>query len=175
MRQFEVFILAQIENTLSICPVIYSFIHSCSIFEHQLPGASMRNPAHGKGHEEETRQAKASQISREPPWTYSSIYPQTRICLPYYIMPFTNSSDINRGLSPHHLFLEKVNLELLDNKSPGHNKNVSIPKPLWWLSSLPDRFVWPHVIVHSLPTVRGTRCNKLSKYRFFWELRKLLV
>ena len=93
------------------------------------PGASTRNPAHGKGHEEETRQAKASRISREPPWTYSSIYPKARICLPYYIMPFTNSSDINRGLSPHHLFLEKVNLELLDNKSPGH-KSVSIQKPL---------------------------------------------
>ena len=110
-------------------------------FQGKLPGASTRNPAHGKGHEEETRQAKVSRISREPPWTYSSIYPKTRICLPYYIMPFTNSSDINRGLSPHHFFLEKVNLELLDNKSPGHNKSVSIQKPLWWLSSLPDRFI----------------------------------
>ena len=90
----------------------------------------MRNPAHGKGHEEETQQAKVSRISREPPWTYLSIYPKTRICLPYYIMPFTNSSDINRGWSPHHLLLEKVNLELLDNKSPGHNKSVSIQKSL---------------------------------------------
>ena len=89
----------------------------------------MRNPAHGKVHEEETRQAKASQISREPPWTYSSIYPKTRICLPYYIMPFTNSSDINRGLSPH-LFLEKVNLEILDNTSPGHNECFNPKTPL---------------------------------------------
>ena len=128
--------------------------------ESRLPGPSTRNPAHGKGHEEETRQAKASQILREPPWTYSSIYPKTRICLPYYIMPFTNSSDINRRLSTHHLFLEKVNLELLDNKSPGHNKSVSIQKSLWWLSSLPDKFVRTltatHVIVCGLPTARGT-------------------
>ena len=94
-----------------------------------VSGASTRNPAHGKSHEEETPQAKASRILREPPWTYSSIYPKTRICLPYYIMPFTNSSDINRGLFPHHLFLEKVNLELLDNKSSGHNKSASIQKP----------------------------------------------
>ena len=56
--------------------------------------------------------------------------PRTKICLFYYIMPFTNFSDINRGLSPHHLFLEKVNLEVLDNKSPGHNNSVSIQKPL---------------------------------------------
>ena len=55
----------------------------------------------------------------------------------FTVMLSTYSSDINRGLSPHHLFLEKVNLELLDDKSPGHNKSVSIQKPLWWLSSLP--------------------------------------
>ena len=71
-------------------------------------------------------------------------------------MPFTNFSDITRGLSPNHLFLEKVNLELLDNKSPGHNKSVSIQKPLLWLSSLLDRFIWnlttTLVIIYSLPT-----------------------
>ena len=37
---------------------------------------------------------------RETPWTCLSIYPKTRICLSYYFVPFTNSSDINRGLSP---------------------------------------------------------------------------
>ena len=128
--------------------------------ESRLPGPSVRNPAHGKGHEEETQQAKVGQISREPPWTYLSIYPKTRVCLPYCNMPFTNSSDINRGLSPHHLFLEKVNLELLDNKSSGHNKSASIQKPCWWLFSLPDRFIQTltatHVIVYSLPTAKGT-------------------
>ena len=34
------------------------------------------------------------------PWIFSSIYPKTRICLSYSFVPFTNSSDINRGLSP---------------------------------------------------------------------------
>ena len=28
------------------------------------------------------------------PWICSSIYPQTKICLSYYFLPFTNSSDI---------------------------------------------------------------------------------
>ena len=56
--------------------------------------------------------------------------PKTRICLLYCVMLSAYSSDINRVLSPHHLFLEKVNLELLDNKSPGHNKSVSIQTPL---------------------------------------------
>ena len=55
--------------------------------------------------------------------------PPKPVCLPYCIMLFAYASDINRGLSLH-LFLEKVNLELLDDKSPGHNKSVSIQKPL---------------------------------------------
>ena len=36
---------------------------------------------------------------RGTPWICSSIYPKTRICLSYYFVSFTNSSDINRGLS----------------------------------------------------------------------------
>ena len=33
------------------------------------------------------------------------------------------------GCPPTTFFWKKVNLELLDNKSPGHNKSVSIQKP----------------------------------------------
>ena len=106
------------------------------------------------------------------PWTFSSIYSQNRslpalLCYAFHLF-FLHY----KGLSPHQLFLEKVNLELLDNKSPGHNKSVSIPKPLWWLSSLPDSFVHDrfvqtlpaaHVIVYSLPTARGTGSLKHPK------------
>ena len=122
-----------------------------------LPGASVRNSAHGKGHEEGgSAYAKAgSSLRRHPVPKHLPLKP--RVCLLYCVMLSTYSSDINRGLSPYHLFLEKVNLELLDNKSPGHNKSVSIQKPLWWLSSLPARLVTAeYVIVCSLPTKRGT-------------------
>ena len=71
------------------------------------------------------------------------------------------------GLSPTTSFGEGVNLEFQLIIIPGRDRNVSTYKLLWKFSSLPDRFVWPHVIVHSLPTVRGTRCSKLSKNRFF--------
>ena len=90
------------------------------------------------------------------PWTCSSIYPETKICLSpvYYIMPFTNSSDINRGY-PRPPFSEENQLRALVNKSPGHSRSVSIQTPLMTFS-LPDRFVRTsaamHVIVHSLPT-----------------------
>ena len=32
----------------------------------------------------------------------------------------------------------------------------------------------PHVIVHSLPTMRGMRCSKLFKYRFLWAVKRLI-
>ena len=41
-------------------------------------------------------------------WTCSSIYPRTRICLSYYFMSFTSSSDISTGLS----LTKRVNLGL---------------------------------------------------------------
>ena len=49
---------------------------------------------------------------RGTPWICSSIYPKTRICLSYYFVSFTNSFDINKGLSPITFFLEKINLGL---------------------------------------------------------------
>ena len=49
--------------------------------------------------------------TRGPPWTCSSIYPKTRICLFYYFTTFTNSSDIGRGLSPTTFLCKKINLE----------------------------------------------------------------
>jgi len=79
------------------------------------------------------------------------------------------------GLSPTNSFGEGVNSELQLIIIPGRDRSVSTYKLLWKFSSLTDKFVWPHVIVHSLPTVKGTRCFKPSKNRFFWEVRKLLV
>ena len=80
----------------------------------------MGNPAHGKGHEERGLAKHKGRIRPRGPLGFSRAFtPKTRVCLLYYIMPFNYSSNINRGLSPYHLFREKVNLELLDNKSLG--------------------------------------------------------
>ena len=110
---------------------------------------------------------------QESPWIFSSIYPQNQS------LPTTLCSHLHlwlyRGLSPTTSFGEGVNLELQLIIIPGRDRSVSIYKLLWRFSSLPDRLVQPHVIVHSLPTMRGTRCFKPSKNRFFREVRKLLV
>ena len=62
-----------------------------------LPGATTGDPTHNKGHAEETWQAKADQASRDPLNLLEHL-PQNQN-LSYYFVPFTNSSDINRGLS----------------------------------------------------------------------------
>ena len=122
----------------------------------QLPGASVENPAHGKGHEEKAWLAKARSGLEGPP--FSSIYPKTKICLFYYFMTFTSSSDINRGLSPT-TFLWKNQLRALANTSPGHERNISNQTPsvsiLACLAGL-STLAATHVIICSLPTVRGT-------------------
>ena len=79
------------------------------------------------------------------------------------------------GLSPTTSFREGVNLEFQLIKTSGHDKSVLTYKLLWSFSSLPDRLVRPHVIAHSLPTVRGMRCFKPYKNRFLRKVRKLLV
>ena len=98
----------------------------------EILGVSLRNPARGKGHEEGglTKCKGGIRPQGSPLDFLKHLSPEPKICLPFYIMPFTNSSDINRRLSPHHHFPEEVNLELLDNKSPGRSKSVSIQKPL---------------------------------------------
>ena len=71
------------------------------------------------------------------------------------------------GLSPTTSLWKRVKLQLQLIIIPGCDRSASTYKLLWSFSSLPDRLVQPHVIAHSLPTVRGTRCFKPSKNRFF--------
>ena len=78
------------------CPLSYtlrSALEECQEPAHKIPPMTR-----SRG---ETRQARRIR-TRGTPWTGSSIYPDTKICLStvYYIMPFTNSFGITRGLSP---------------------------------------------------------------------------
>ena len=112
-----------------------------------------------------------------PPWTCPSIYPKTKICLFYYFTTFTNSSDIKGGAIPDHLSLKKINLELYLISLLGII-GVFQFKALWWLSSLPDRFVRTpaatHVIAHSLPTRRGMGSLRYSNNTELLRELKLL-
>ena len=78
------------------------------------------------------------------------------------------------GLSPTTSLWKRVNLQLQLIKFLGLTRvfqtTNSFGSPLACL----NRFFWPHVIVHSLPTVRGMRCSKLSKYRVLWAVKILI-
>ena len=66
--------------------------------------------------------SKASELNGLPRLSRASA-PKTRICPFYYFMTFTNSSDINRGLSGEN------QLRAIANKSPGHERNISNQTP----------------------------------------------
>ena len=121
-------------------------------------------PTHDKGHAERPDMQRQVR-TRGAPWTCLNVYPKTRICLFYYSMTFTNSSDINGGAIPDHLSLKKINLELYLISLLGII-GVFQFKPLRWLSNLPDRFTQTptatHTIVYSLPTPRGTGSLRYS-------------
>ena len=145
------------------------------ILQTHLPGASVRNSARGKVMKKEARHMQrrnqASGVPLEilehlPPKPESTYF--TALCSHLHIWLYG-------GLSPTTSLWKRVNLQLQLIIIPGRDRSVSTYKLLWRFSSLPDRLVRPHVIVHSLPTVRGTRCFKPSRNRFFWEVRKLLV
>ena len=79
-----------------------------------------------------------------------------------------------KGLSPTTSLWKRVNLQLQLIKFLGMPRVFqpinSFGSPLACL----NRFFRPHVIVQSLPTVRGMRCSKLSKYRFLWAVKRLI-
>ena len=66
-----------------------------------LPGASVGNPAYGKGHEEGgLTNAKVGSDLRGPPGFSQVSTLKTRVCLLYCAILSTYSSDITGGLSP---------------------------------------------------------------------------
>ena len=109
-------------------------------------------PVRGKGHEEGSLtkhkgvirlQGLLLEFPELPP-------PNTRVYLLYCVVLSTYYSDINRGLSPHHLFQEKVNSELLDYKSPDIIRVFQSKNPSdGFLACLPDSYsyacdcLWP--------------------------------
>ena len=110
---------------------------------------------------------------QESPWKFSSIYPQNQ-SLPTFCFVLSPTPLTLRGAVPHYLSLKKrFNLQLQLIKFLGvivFQHTNSFGSPLACL----NRFFRSHVIVQSLPTVRGMRCSKPSKYRFLWVVTRLI-
>ena len=137
-----------------------------------LRGASS---ARGKGHEEGgSAYAKRGSSLRSPPGNSWASTPKTRVCLLSALCSHLHLWLYRAGSCPPLPFSEKrVNLQLQLIKFLGvtvFQPTNSFGSPLACL----NRFFWPHVIVQSLPTVRGRRCSKLSKHRFLWVVKRLI-
>ena len=130
-----------------------------------LPGASVRRSTHDKVHEEGgLAYAKAGSSLRSPPGNSRASTPQNQSAY-FLLCAFTYTSDFTGGCPPLPLSEKRVNLQLQLIKFLGvivFQLTNSFGSPLACL----NRFFWPHVSAQSLPTVRGMRCSKLSKYRF---------
>ena len=128
-----------------------------------LPGAGA--PPMAKVMRKEARHTQGGIEPQESSWKFSSIYPQNQ-SLPTFCFVLSPIPLTLWGAVPHYLSLKKrVNLQPQLIKFLGlivFQPTNSFGSPLACL----NRFFGPHVITQSLPTVRGMRCSKLSKYRF---------
>ena len=133
------------------------------------PEATTGDPSHDKVMWKRT--VKQGFRTQRAPQAFSSIYPKTRICLFFYFMTFTNSSDINRGLTLTTFLWKKINLGL-QLKSVLDMKKYFQSKPLCQHFSLLGRYIQTltatHVIIYSLPTAKNT---KSLKHRAFQRVK----
>ena len=138
-----------------------------------LSGASVRSSAHGKCHEEGgSAYAKVGLSLRSPPENSRASTPKP-VSAYFWLCALTYTSDFMGGCPPLPLSEKRVNLQVQLIKFLGvivFQPTNSFGCPLACL----NRFFRPHVIVQSLPTVRGRRCSKLSKHRFLWVVKRLI-
>ena len=101
-----------------------------------LPGASVRNSAHGKGHEEGGFGiCKAGLSLRKPP--FPSIYPPKPESTYFTVSCSHHTSDFTGGWPPLPLLEKELTYSSKSIKIPGCDKSVSTYELLWRLSSLP--------------------------------------
>ena len=104
--------------------------------------------------------------------TCLSIYPQTRICLSYYFVPFTNSPDI-QGAIPDHLSLEKINLgfqliSLLDMRGIFQFKPPLLAFQLCWQ-------VYPDSCSYTYDCSQPPNCERHGKPKNIEPFKELKV
>ena len=148
-----------LHSVLKLVLMIYStWSRWSSSINGKLPGASMRNSARGKGHEEGgSAYAKVGSSLRRPPVSeHLPPKPQsayfTALCSHLYLWLYG-------GLSPTTSLCKGVNLGLQIINLLGGTR-VSQVKPLCWQTSLCDRIIHTlattYMIVYNLSTINST-------------------
>ena len=142
-----------------------------------MPGASTGDPTHDKIMWKRSDEQGGSGLKGPPGSAWASTPKPESVCLTILCLSPILLTLI--GVYPRPPFSGKSQLRDLVNKSPGHDRSVSIQTPLMAFS-LPARFIQTlaarHVIVHSLPTARDMGSLKHSKnIEPFKELKTIRV
>ena len=134
-----------------------------------MPGASVRNSAHGKGHEEGgLAYAKAWSSLRKPPVPeHLTPKPESVLCSHLHLWLYGGLSPITVSLG------EGVNVQLQANKNSWAWQEC-FSSSEGYLARL-YRFVRPHVIVYSLPIWEAQDVLDLLKANSFVELEIISI
>ena len=131
-----------------------------------IAGSQHRRSHPWQGHVEETWQARRIR-TRGTPWTWSSIYPETKsVCLLFTILCLSPTLLTLTGGYPRPPFSEENQLRALVNKSPGHERSISIQTPVGILACLAGLSILlqlTHMILHNFPTMKDTGSLSILK------------
>ena len=137
----------------------------------RLPGVSMRNSAHGKGHEEGgLAYAKAWSSLRKPPVSeHLTAKPESVLCSHLHFWLYGGLSPITVSLG------EGVNVQLQGKKNSWAWQVFQLTNSSEGYLAHLYRFVWPHVIVYSLPIWEARDVLDLLKANSFGELEIISI
>ena len=102
---------------------------------------------------------------------FPSIYPQNQGLPTLLFYALTYTPDFTGGWPPLPLSEKELTCSSKSIKIPGHDKSVSTYGLLWRLSRLPVQVRPATCDCLQPPNLRGTRCFRLTKGKFFWEVR----
>ena len=132
-----------------------------------MPGASTGDPTHDKVMwRRPDRQGRSGLKGLPGPARASTLKPKS-VCLLFTILCFSPTLLTLTGGYPQPPFSEENQLRALINKSPGHERSISIQIPLIsilaCLAGLSILLQLMHMIVHNSPTMKGTGSQSILK------------
>ena len=147
-----------------------TFVVSCHLPSHfmryALPGASTGDPTHDKVMRRRPDRQGGSGLKGLPGPARASTPKPKSVSLLFTILCLSPTLLTLTGGYPQPPFSEENQLRALVNKSPGHERSISIQTPVGILACLAGLSILlqlMHMIVHNFPNMRGTGSLKHSK------------
>ena len=132
-----------------------------------MPGASTGDPTHDKVMQRRPDRQGGSGLKGLPGPAWASTPKPKSVCLLFTILCFSPTLLTSTGVYPRPPFSEKYQLRALVNKSPGHERSISIQIPLIsilaCLAGLSILLQLMNMIVHNSPVMKGMGSQSILK------------